>query len=63
MQVAYAKKVTGMKPPGPVPETDFDVDAVVSLAPVPKTSALVEHTHCWEALKRRFDEAWMARAA
>ena len=57
-QIAFAKKVTGMVPPGPHPSTDFNVDLVVGNAPIPKTSALVEHTRRWDALKRRFDEAW-----
>lgn len=57
VQVSYAKRISGMVP-SEAPATDFDVDSVVSLAPVPKSSALSEHIHCWDALRRRFDEAW-----
>lgn len=58
-QVAYARRITGHSI-GESPHTDFDVARVVDLAPIPKSSALVEHEHCWSSLKRRFDEAWGA---
>lgn len=58
-QAAYARRLTGMQL-GQVLNTTFDVARVVEAAPVPKSSALVEHQHCWEALELRFNEAWGA---
>lgn len=62
-QVAFSKKVCGLRPPGPVPETDFDVEYVVASAPKPTSSSLLEHEHAWAKLKANFEREWTRLSA
>lgn len=58
-QAAYARRLTGMTL-AEAPATEFDVSSVVGGAPVPRSAALADHVHCWDAMKRRFEEKWLA---
>jgi hypothetical protein len=62
-QAAFSTRVCGLSPPGPTPQTDFDVEYVINAVALPTNPTdLQSNVKAWDALKAKFESEWTRRA-